>query len=206
MKKLYLRGEISVNCYIIDYNDKCYIIDPSYEKKKIVEYVDNNNLKVEGILLTHGHLDHIGAVDCFDVPIFIYEKEYDLLMNDDLNGYNSLGVNNPLELSKFNIQKFSLNKEFNIDDKKIFVIHTPSHTSGGVCYVFDKMIFTGDTIFKGAVGRWDFPTGNIEELKKSVVKIIDTFDNDYEIYPGHNDSSKIGIEKHENKYYNMWKN
>ncbi|MFV0498718.1 MAG: MBL fold metallo-hydrolase [Bacilli bacterium] len=205
MQKIVLSGDICVNCYIISHNKKCYIIDPGNEKSKIIEYVTQNDLEVLGILLTHGHFDHTGAVDCFEKPVYVFEKEYNLLVNDKLNGYNNLSVENKIDFEKIDIRKFDLNHKFLLDDRKISFIHTPGHTSGSVCFIFDKMIFTGDTLFKGAVGRWDFPTGNIAQLKKSLIRIIDNFDDDYEVHPGHNDSSYIGIEKEQNNYYKMWK-
>lgn len=205
MEKICLRGDIDVNCYIVSNENKCFIIDPGYEKSRVIEHIENNNLEVEGILLTHGHLDHIGAIDSFDVPVYIYEEEYDLFISDDINGFKTLGVENPLDISKLNIKTFSKDTKFNLGDKTIEVIHTPGHTKGSVCYIYDKMIFTGDTLFKGAVGRSDFPTGSLEALKHSVVNLIDAYSDDYEVHPGHNCSSTIGIEKVENSYYKMWK-
>lgn len=205
MHKLSLSGEIGVNCYIIEHNNKCFIIDPGYEKEKIRKFVEEHNLTVEAILLTHGHLDHIGAIDCFDVEVFIHEDEYELLTNDELNGFVSLGISNPVDLSKINIQKFSADKKFYLDDKEVSVLHTPGHTKGSVCFVFDNMIFSGDTLFKGAVGRSDFPTGDINQLKVSIVSLIDSMDDSYEVHPGHNFSSTIKEEKLSNQYYNMWK-
>ena len=75
MKKLLLSGEMDVNCYFIENQGKCYIIDPGYEKEKVIKYVKDNNWEVMGVLLTHGHRDHIGAIDAFKVPVYIHEKE-----------------------------------------------------------------------------------------------------------------------------------
>ncbi len=205
MKKLLLNGEISVNCYIISNQGKCYIIDPGYQVDYVRKLVNENNLDVEGILLTHGHLDHIGAIDCFDVPVYLYKDELDLVMNDDLNGFNTLGVSNRLDMSKINFVPIDEDYELYLGDKRIEIIFTPGHTKGGVCYKYENDLFTGDTLFKNAVGRSDFPSGNIEELKKSVVKIIDMFDGDVNVHPGHMGSSTIAEERIQNSYYKMWK-
>lgn len=205
MKKLKLKGNMNMNCYIIENDGLCYIIDPGYQKEKIIRYIDEQKLQVEGILLTHGHFDHIGAIDCCDVPVYIFEDEYHLLLDDDLNCYNQLGIKNEMNLSNIDVRVFSSDDTFNLGDKEISVVHTPGHTQGSVCFVYDKMIFTGDTLFCKAVGKSDFPTGDLESLKMSVVNIIESYDNDYEIHPGHNESSTIGSEKLQNPYYLMWK-
>ena len=96
--------------------------------------------------------------------------------------------------------------EILIDDKEIKVIHTPGHTVGSVCYKIDNDLYTGDTLFKGTVGRWDFPTGKLDILRKTVVDLIDSQDEDTKIHPAHGESSTIKHEKETNYYYNEWKN
>ncbi len=205
MEKIILDGEIVMNCYFIEHNKKCYIVDPGYEKQRIVEYVNDKGYEVLGILLTHGHLDHIGALDCFDVPIYVYEKEYDIVINDGINGFRTLGIANHLDYSKLNIVKYDLDQEFMLDDQKIEVIYTPGHTRGGVCFLFNDDLYTGDTLFKGAVGRWDFPTGKLEQLKHSIVQLLDSLDDNIKVHPGHGESSTVLEEKNFNQYYKMWK-
>jgi len=170
MKKILLLGEIDVNCYFIEHNNKCYIVDPGYEKEKVIKYVKDNNLKVEGILLTHAHIDHVCAIDCFDVPIYLHEIEYEILIDDSKNGFEFYGRQKPYSLDGLNIVKIDESTVLELDDKKIEVIHTPGHTIGGVCYKIDNDLYTGDTLFEGTVGKWTFPTGNLNTLKKTVVK------------------------------------
>lgn len=206
MKKLELNGEINMNCYIIENDNKCFIIDPGYEKEKIIDYVNKQQLQVEAILLTHGHFDHFSAIDCFDVPVYIYEEEFELLTNDELNGFKTLNVNNPINFNEIDIRKFPISQKFYLGDKEVNVIHTPGHTQGSVCYIYDNMLFTGDTLFCNAVGRTDFPTGNIDLMKTSVVNLINNYDDGFEVHPGHSLSSTIKNEKEQNPYYLMWKN
>ena len=205
MKKIVLFGEIPVNCYFIEDNNKCYIVDPGYEKERVIEYIEKYNLEVLGILLTHGHIDHIGAIDAFDVPVYLHKNEYEIIEDNHKNGFEFYGRTKPYELKDINIVKIDENTKLELGGKVIEVIHTPGHTVGGVCYKIDKDIFTGDTLFEGTVGKWTFPTGNLETLKKSVVEFIDSQDEDVKIHPAHGASSTIGEEKKYNQFYVEWK-
>lgn len=205
MEKILLLGEIPVNCYFIKHNKKCYIVDPGYEKEKVIKYVKDNNLEVLGILLTHAHIDHVGAIDAFDVPVYLHEKEYEILEDNYKNGFNFYGRQKPYSLSDINIVKMKEGDILSLDDKKIEVMHTPGHTVGGVCYKIDNDLYTGDTLFEGTVGKWTFPTGDLDKLKKTIIDLIETQDEDLRIHPAHGNSSTIGVEKRSNYFYLQWK-
>ncbi len=206
MNKLLLNGDIPVNCYIIEHNKKCYIVDPGYEKQKVIDYVRQNDLVVLGILLTHAHIDHIGAIDAFDVPVYLHEKEYEIILDNYKNGFEFYGKEKPYNLSDINIVKIDENHEFELGDKTIKVIHTPGHTIGGVCYKIDNDLYTGDTLFRETVGKWVFPTGDLATLQKTIVDLINTQDEALNIHPAHGDSSTIGHEKLYNPFYVQWSN
>lgn len=204
MNKILLLGDIDVNCYFIEFNKKCYIVDPGYEKERVIEYVKSNNLEVLGILLTHGHIDHIGAIDSFDVPVYIHEKEYEIIADNYKNGFEFYGKEKPYDLDIIDIVKINEKSIIEIDNKRIEVIHTPGHTVGSVCYKFEDNLYTGDTLFKETVGRWDFPTGNLDTLKNTIVNLIESMDEDIRIHPAHGESSTIGEEKRNNYFYKSW--
>lgn len=205
MEKIILFGDVDVNCYFIEDNHKCYIVDPGYEKERIVKYVDEHNLNVVGILLTHAHIDHIGAIDCFPVPIYLHKEEYEVLMDNHKNGANSYRRGIPYDLKALNIITIDEATILQLNNQIIRIIHTPGHTIGSVCYGINNDLYTGDTLFNDSVGRWDFPTGDLEALKRSVTFLIDNQDEKIEIHPGHGDSSTIKIEKENNYYYQNWK-
>lgn len=205
MKRLMLRGEMPINCYFIVNNNKCYIVDPGYQKDRIINYVNKNNLEVVGILLTHGHVDHIGAIDIFDVPVYLHKDEYELIIDSDKNGFDYYSKEMPFDINEINLVKIDESDRLQLDDKEIEIIHTPGHTIGGVCYKMDNDLYSGDTLFRGKVGKWTFPTGNLEDLQKSIFKLMDNLSDDVNVYPGHGRSSSIGIERENNEYYLEWK-
>lgn len=205
MNKLLLVGETCVNCYFLVDKGSCFIVDPGCEKAKIQEYVEKNNLNVVGILLTHAHMDHICALDVYPVPIYLHRKEFEILEDTYRDGHLRCRDQVPFDMEKLKIILIRDKDTFRINDKTITAIHTPGHTAGGVCYRFGDELYTGDTLFKGRVGRWDLPTGDLITLRKSVVSIIDGHEDHIRIYPSRGESSTIGFERLNNSLYNEWK-
>lgn len=203
--EIYKDQYIQMNSYIIDYKGECYIVDPGYEKEKIRKVVEENNLKVKGILLTHSHLDHISATDVYNVPIYMYEKEYDLFMYNYNDLYGERGIKRHYNLDGREFIKLKEGDTLALGDKKISIIPTAGHTIGGVCYKFENDLVSGDTLFKGSVGRSDLKTGNINDLRESIVRLIESQDDNLIVHPAHGPSTTIGFEKRYNPYYNSWK-
>lgn len=200
-----LYGDIDVNCFFIINNGKCFIVDPGYEKGRVIKYVEDNKLEVEGILLTHAHIDHIGVIDAFKVPVYLHENEYEILVDNHLNGFEYFGKTKPYELSDIELVKINDGTIFDLDGMKIETIFTPGHTVGCVCFKVGNDLYTGDTLFKESVGKWTFPTGKLETLQKTIVTLVDSLEDDIKIHPAHGPSSTIGYEKRNNYYYNEWK-
>lgn len=205
MKKITLNGPITMNCYIIDYKNKCFIVDPGYNHQSIHTYVKDNNLEVIGILLTHGHPDHIGGIDCYDVPIYMHKIEEEFIRRRLSSEHKSPRFSITYDFDKLNHVMVDEGSLIPFEDKTIAVLHTPGHTAGEICFIFEEDIFSGDTLFKSAVGRWDFPSGSLEDLRKSVTRLIDTQPLHYGVHPGHGESSTIGQERKQNPYYLQWK-
>ena len=152
-------GPLETNCYILKKDNKCLVIDPGDEYDKIEKNIGQN--EVVGVIITHYHFDHIGALNNF---------------------------NNKLILDKHNLEE----KEYNIDNFKFDVIYTPGHKEDCITIYFkeDKIMFTGDFIFKGAIGRTDLEGGNYLDMLNSLNK-IDKYDKDIIIYPGHGDKTTL---------------
>lgn len=200
-------GLLIENCYIV-YNEdskNCIIIDPGDEAEKISDFIEKQKCKPLGIILTHGHFDHIGAVkelqDKYDIKCFASESEREII-ND---GYKNLSIKYSDEPIEFIPEVlFNDGDEVVLEDIKFTVILTPGHTLGGASLYFkdEGFIMTGDTLFKNTVGRTDLPTSSFEDLMNSVNKKLMKLNDDIVVYPGHGSRTTIGIERRENSYVN----
>lgn len=163
-------GLLQENCYILEKEDMCIIIDPGDEVDKIIENITYSPV---AILITHNHFDHVGALpilkEKYNVPVYNFSN---------------------LKEGEFSIGQFKLN-----------VIYTLGHTSDSITFYFkeDEVMFTGDFIFKGTIGRTDLPTGNFKEMQKSIRK-IQAYSDIIKVYPGHGDDTTLGLEKKYNEY------
>lgn len=155
-------GSLDTNCYVLKKDNKCFVIDPGDEYNKIKEAIGNN--EVVGVIITHYHFDHIGALDNFNKEI-VYDK------------------NNLSE------------KEYNIGGFKFEVIYTPGPKEDAITIYFreENIMFTGDFIFRGAVGRVDLPGGNYRDMLESLNK-ISNYNKEIVIYPGHGEKTSLKFE------------
>lgn len=171
--KRIVTGDLRENCYILEKDDKCLIVDPGDDflliKKEIM-------FPVIGVLITHRHFDHIGALE--EVISEYHAPIYEKLNTDE---------------EKYDVGPFSFN-----------VIYTPGHTNDSITFYFfkDDLMFTGDFVFKGTIGRCDLPTSDEEEMKHSIEKIKKYKDN-IVLYPGHGSFTTLLDEKEKNIYFNI---
>lgn len=174
------------------------VIDPGDCLAAIKETIAEHGIKVVAILLTHGHFDHTFRAnelrEFTGAPIIAHESEAELLQSTDWNRSGYRGLNVAVRPDSF------YGTEFSVGDATFRVIHTPGHTAGGVC-LYDEsagIIITGDTLFRGTIGRTDMPTGNHAELLASVREKLFSLPDDVRVFPGHGESSSIGFEKEYN--------
>lgn len=165
-------GYLDENCYVLKKDKTCLIVDPGDDYPKIKEQVDD--CKVLGILITHGHFDHIGALR------------------------NFLNRKNVKIFKKSSVED---EKKYQIGDFSFKTIFTPGHSFDSVSFYFEeeKSLFSGDFIFKNSIGRCDLPTGSIDDMKASIEK-IKTYPKDTIIYPGHYDITNLNDELINNEY------
>lgn len=193
----------SENTYIITEKKSCLIVDPGAPLNEIKHVIDELELTVKGILLTHGHFDHIFTLnDVFSLykcPVYINEKERDFLFDPNLN-LSSSTINAITFKEKNYIKTIKEGDIIELEHAKIKVIETPGHTRGGVCYLYKRFMFTGDTLFQGTIGRHDLPTSNKAALMNSLKKLIKVTRDNTVCYPGHGNFTTIIHEKEENPY------
>jgi hydroxyacylglutathione hydrolase len=186
--------------YIICRFDCCYIIDPSHDIEAIQEALGSK--KLLGILLTHAHSDHVDLIHHFDVPIYLHLDDAHLLFEDQYNGYAP--KRHPYQRKNLNLKYVKHLDQIPIADQSIEVYHTPGHTKGSVCYLYDNKLFTGDTLFKESVGRHDLYSGSLPMLKRSVI-MLSHLQANIKIYPGHDAPSTIRNELKNNPFIVKWK-
>ncbi|QUB95949.1 MBL fold metallo-hydrolase [Leptotrichia sp. oral taxon 218] len=209
------------NCYVVKCEKKCFVVDPGEEKMtKVIDFLEKNELEMEAVLLTHGHWDHILGINSMmeykKVPLFVSENGYEFLFNPELSlciwQNLEFKVDENLDIRKLKEndvigfdgiivdknEKYEKNKK-NKSESIFKIIETPGHSSGDICFYSEKekIMITGDTLFKGTYGRVDLPTSNPIEMGKSLKKLMQ-YPEDTKVYPGHSFDTTIGEEK---RYY-----
>lgn len=202
--KHYPLNEVGTNCYFIYNESKALIIDPSGEPEIIFEEIDNLDVEVVGILLTHAHWDHIIALEDvknkYDVDVYIGEEESDWLQNPEKN-LSFRAPHHIGELSFNIIPKVLKEGTHNIQDISFKVIKTPGHSPGSLSYLFNDYIVSGDVLFERGIGRTDLPGSNHNHLMNSIQAKLFTLPENLIVYPGHGDSTTIGDERRENPFF-----
>jgi len=194
---------LSCNTYIVGKKGgNCILVDLGSLDKTIYEFIDKNFKHVDAILLTHAHLDHIRGVNNFikrykDCQVYLHEEDYEMLVNPI---YNKEIFNQEIDIN-FDPILVKDNDTLNLGDIKIQVIHTPYHTKGSVCYLLkeENALFTGDSLFKGSIGRSDFSNSEPDKIASSLHKIF-ALNEMLVCYPGHGQITNIKQELLTNPY------
>ena len=182
-------GDYEVNCYLVwgEGSESCVVIDPGYDEDIILSAARKLGKRIEAILLTHGHFDHVGAVrqvfsqtDCD-----IYLCPADCQMPEQMTA-------GPLCYT----HSYQEGDVLTLAGCTFRVLHTPGHTPGSVCLICDNCLFSGDTLFAGSCGRTDFPLGSWPDMMDSLDRLRN-LDTDYTVYPGH---AEVTTLFHEVKY------
>ena len=177
-------GELATSCYIVwdDSTDTCVVIDPGAEPERIL--VACGSQKIEAILLTHGHFDHIGAVAELaktGAEIVIHRDDAPMLTDTRLNASWLVGWNVTAPAATRTVRE---GEKLTYAGLTFTVLHTPGHTPGSVCYRAGEKLFTGDTLFHFGYGRTDLPGGSMAQLAESLRR-LQTMARECEVYPGH---------------------
>ena len=184
-------GMLGTNCYMAwGEGDKCVLIDPGFEADPILEEVRSHGKQVEAILLTHGHFDHVGGVKAIveETGCKVYIHKLDMELPQRL----TLGTVPYTD-------NYEQGDVLDLAGLKIRVMHTPGHTPGGVCLLSGQYMFSGDTLFAGTCGRTDLPGSSYKDMWASLSRLAG-LENDYQVLPGHGESSTLFTEKALNPY------
>ena len=188
-------GDLETNCYLVT-NEKTLesvMIDPGDESNTILDYLESNHLSCKAIFLTHGHYDHVGAVDAVQE-----ETGSTVYMNAKDDAKNMHSFHFPFTLPE-NGRYYDDGDVLTVAGIDFTILSTPGHTPGSVVIQAEDALFTGDTLFRGSCGRTDLDGGNMEDMLQSLKKIC-LLEGDYEIYPGHMDCSSLIRERNFNYY------
>lgn len=193
-------GELKTNCYLLIEGDACVLIDPADSADFILEKIQRQNLRLACLVATHGHFDHIlsaGEIQLsYDIPLYIDKNDEFLVKRLNATAQHFLGYD-PVALPPKKTTFFPENdQDIVIDPFSFRLMHVPGHTPGSVALYFPKeqSIFTGDTLFKEAVGRTDLSYSDKAELKKSLQKLMKLPD-ETTVYAGHGAQTTIGEER-----------
>ena len=188
-------GQIETNCYVVTNEStlECVVIDPGDESNTILDYIESNHLKCVAILLTHGHFDHVGAL-----PTLADETGAKVYMNerDDPKVGHVRGMRYTLPENGQYVDEGDVIEAAGL---RFQVLATPGHTPGGLSFLCEDALFTGDTLFQGSCGRTDLPGGDMRQELASIKRLCE-LPVDYEVYPGHMGASTLERERLFNYY------
>ena len=198
-------GMMGTNTYLVkDEKGSVLVVDPAVFDAKLEELLKSENVtSLDYILLTHGHFDHITGVtelkEKYGGKIVIHKDDEKAFWDE------SVSLSSAFDTPSDYPERADITVEDGdtvcFSDKEIKVIHTPGHTEGGVCYILENEMFSGDTLFKGSIGRSDFPGGSSSRLMNGIKNKLFTLPDDTKVYPGHMEETTIGHEKVNNPFF-----
>lgn len=199
----------SENTYVVyNENKNAWLIDPGnstqQETDTIEKFISEKQLKIQKILLTHAHIDHIlglqWAVDTYKVPVLMHKEDQEVF---DMFQISGMRFGMQLNHIKAEIQYIDENSELDLDGEKFKIYHVPGHSPGSVVYHNEngKFIISGDVLFEGSIGRTDLYKGNYEQLIEGIKAKLFVLDGETQVFSGHGNPTSIGFEKQHNPFF-----
>lgn len=195
--------ELYTNCYLVSADNAALVIDPGEYTDEAADFLNRNPSAEKLILLTHAHFDHIGGADRLrretGAKVAIGCNDAAALSDSEKN----LSADFGFPINPFSADILLKNGEkFNVGELEITALETPGHTPGGMCFLAESSLFSGDTLFAGSVGRTDFPGGDTRALINSLKTVTSALPDSIAVYPGHGGSTTLAAEKRSNPYMN----
>lgn len=194
-------GPLETNCWLVDdgAGGAVTVIDPADEAEAILEELDGE--AVAGILLTHGHFDHLAAtralVRATGAPLAVHRADADAIRTAEGTGGRLFGFDAWAPAADRILEN---GDEVSLGGVRFTVIHTPGHTPGSVCLLAEGRLFSGDTLFAGSVGRTDFPGGDARAMRRSIAR-LSALPDEVRVHPGHGPDTTIGRERRVNPFF-----
>lgn len=193
----FVEGPVMTNMYVVsDENNEGFLVDCAYPSERVKQYIEDNNIKINFIIQTHTHFDHVLGLEYFknlyDVNVYASEDSKEIANDKDYNLAYSYDVNVPIDNYLKDGVVFS---KYNI-----LAIKTPGHTLDSMSYKFGDVLFSGDTLFKQSIGRTDFPGGNYNQIIDSIKNKFSKFDGDTKVLSGHGEETTISYEFNNNPF------
>ena len=197
-------SKMHTNTYIAVNDGKAFVVDAGGGAEQIAQIIRDKGAVLDAILITHAHFDHIGGVaellriapreEGKDITVFMHKDD-----SDKISSFKNLGFAVGVKVEPFTPDVLLKGGEtITVAGVKVDVIHTPGHSDGGVCYVVEDKIFSGDTLFLCSYGRTDFYDGSFAKIKNSIVNKLFRLQGDYAVLPGHGDPSRLDFERKNN--------
>lgn len=193
----FVEGPVMTNMYVVsDENNEGFLVDCAYPSDRVKQYIEDNNIKINFIIQTHTHFDHVLGLEYFkklyDVNVYASEDSKEIANDKDYNLTYSYDVNVPIDNYLKDGVVFS---KYNI-----LAIKTPGHTLDSMSYKVGDVLFSGDTLFKQSIGRTDFPGGNYNQIIDSIKNKFSKFDGDTKVLSGHGEETTISYEFNNNPF------
>jgi glyoxylase-like metal-dependent hydrolase (beta-lactamase superfamily II) len=204
-------GPIQCNCFILSESvtRRACLIDPGAESKDLLSYLQKKEFDLQAVLVTHAHIDHVGGIEmiynAFPVPVYYHGGDRFLYENLAMQAQLFGTTPENLEAKQPVVGEGTLahDQEFSLPGGRIRVLHTPGHTPGSVCYqaIGDtEVVFSGDTLFEGSIGRTDLWGGSFDQIIASIKGRLLTLDDRVQVLPGHGPATTIGEERRQNPF------
>jgi hydroxyacylglutathione hydrolase len=204
-------GPIQCNCYILsdEASGKAFLIDPGAESNELLDYLKKKKLQLQAVLITHAHIDHVGGIEALqavsNAPVYYHAGDQFLYENLEIQAQHFKVTAAQLMATQPRVGEASLkdDQEFAFEKGRLKAIHTPGHTPGSICFLAsgeESLLFTGDTLFAGSIGRTDLWGGNFEQIIDSIQSKLMVLEDSVMVLPGHGPDSTIGDERESNPF------